>query len=86
MLLDILVKGRTSMNKNFYQVPIVTENPSTAVLVQGYEINNPTAFTEKNGDGHLTIHLTFKSNDYSPDKYTKFISALNDFLNTYSGS
>jgi hypothetical protein len=73
------------MNKNHYHVPIIQENASTVVLVEGYEINNPTAFLKaKNGEGQLTIHLTFQSNDYSPDKYTRFLNEFNLFLRNFS--
>ncbi|MBB5324684.1 hypothetical protein HNQ34_001782 [Anoxybacillus tepidamans] len=69
-----------------YHVPKTPSIPSTIVMIKGYQVDNPTSFEvgEKKGESQLTLHLTFISNDYSPDKFTKFLDAFNNFLMKYS--
>jgi hypothetical protein len=74
------------MKKSYYS-PVHPGKSFTQVLVEEYQINNPTSSEdayEKSGEGQLTIKLSFVSNDYSPEKYKLFLEKFNDFLTEYS--
>ncbi|PJN91563.1 hypothetical protein [Bacillus sp. mrc49] len=71
-----------------YHIPIIPEEPYIYVSIRDYQINNPTVFDIRNqtgkGESQLTMKLTFSSNDYSPDKFTKFFNAFNNFLDDFT--
>ncbi len=71
---------------SIYHIPKSESHPKTMVMIAGYQIDNPTSFEsmEISGESRLTLHLTFASNDYSPNKFTRFLDAFNDFLIEYN--
>lgn len=73
-------------NVSIYYIPKDKTNSKTQIMIAGYEIVNPT-FSENLepvGESQLILHLNFISNDYSPNKFTKFLDAFNNFLQEYN--
>ncbi|MGN4416297.1 hypothetical protein ACTFRD_08985 [Bacillus cereus group sp. MYBK249-1] len=71
-----------------YHVPEVSKQRFVHISIANYEIKNPTSFDIRNskgkGESHLTLGLVFESNDYSPDKFTQFLSAFNKFIDEFN--
>lgn len=67
-----------------YHVPLKPDKRFVYVSIRNYEIFNPTSFDIRNpigkGESRLKLELMFESNDYSPDKFTEFLNAFNEFL------
>lgn len=73
-----------------YHVPEVNKQNFVHISIANYEIKNPTSFDIRGpkgkgkGESHLTLGLVFESNDYSPDKFTQFLSAFNKFIDEFN--
>lgn len=68
-----------------YHLPIRPEKPREFIWVEGYTIENKTAFessAEDVGKGKMILNLAFVSEDYSPQKYDLFMKKFLKFLIT----